>query len=47
MNTGALPHELFMHQIGCSRRRCCPALQAHGITQVPAAAQAAPHQAAE
>jgi alkanesulfonate monooxygenase SsuD/methylene tetrahydromethanopterin reductase-like flavin-dependent oxidoreductase (luciferase family) len=37
MNTGAMPHEMFMHQIRLFAEKVLPALQAHEVTRVPAA----------
>jgi hypothetical protein len=40
MNRGALPHDLFMAQIGRFAREVLPALQAHEVKSVPAAEEA-------
>jgi len=45
MNTGALPHEMFMHQIKLFAEKVLPRLQAHVSTGVPDAAEE--HVAAE
>jgi alkanesulfonate monooxygenase SsuD/methylene tetrahydromethanopterin reductase-like flavin-dependent oxidoreductase (luciferase family) len=37
MNTGAMPHEMFMNQIKLFAEKVLPALQAHKVTVVPAA----------
>jgi hypothetical protein len=37
MNTGAMPHEMFMNQIKLFAENVLPALQAHKVTVVPAA----------
>jgi alkanesulfonate monooxygenase SsuD/methylene tetrahydromethanopterin reductase-like flavin-dependent oxidoreductase (luciferase family) len=46
MNTGALPHDMFMHQIRLFADKVLPRLQAHK-TRIPAAAQGAEEAAAE
>src|SRR5262249_35901343 len=46
MNTVALPHEMFVHQIKLFADKVLPRLQAYTPTQVPAAAQEAEHAAA-
>jgi len=35
MNRGAMPHEMFMHQIRRFAREVLPRLQAHEVTRVP------------
>jgi hypothetical protein len=40
MNTGALPHEMFMHQIKLFAEKVLPRLQAYNATVVPAAEEA-------
>jgi hypothetical protein len=45
MNTGALPHDMFMHQIRLFADKVLPRLQAHK-TRIPAAAQEAQEAAA-
>jgi hypothetical protein len=47
MNTGALPHDMFMNQIKLFAEKVLPRLQAHQTTEVPAAAQEAQQAAAE
>jgi alkanesulfonate monooxygenase SsuD/methylene tetrahydromethanopterin reductase-like flavin-dependent oxidoreductase (luciferase family) len=37
MNTGAMPHEMFMNQIKLFAEKVLPALQAHKVTVVPSA----------
>jgi len=37
INTGAMPHEIFMRQIRLFAEKVLPALQAHQVTRVPAA----------
>jgi len=41
MNIGALPHEMFMHQIKLFSEKVLPALQAHKVKVVPAAEEVA------
>jgi alkanesulfonate monooxygenase SsuD/methylene tetrahydromethanopterin reductase-like flavin-dependent oxidoreductase (luciferase family) len=41
MNTGAMPHEMFMNQIRLFAEKVLPALQAHKVTRVPAAEEVA------
>ena len=45
MNTGAMPHEMFMNQIRLFAEKVLPRLQAHASEEVPAAAEE--HAAAE
>ena len=40
LNRGAMPHDMFMNQIRRFGREVLPALQAHQVTSVPAAAEA-------
>jgi alkanesulfonate monooxygenase SsuD/methylene tetrahydromethanopterin reductase-like flavin-dependent oxidoreductase (luciferase family) len=40
MNRGAMPHEMFMHQIRRFASEVLPKLQAHEVTRVPAAEEA-------
>lgn len=47
MNTGALPHDMFMHQIRLFADKVLPRLKAHEATRIPAAAQEAQEAAAE
>jgi alkanesulfonate monooxygenase SsuD/methylene tetrahydromethanopterin reductase-like flavin-dependent oxidoreductase (luciferase family) len=47
MNTGALPHELFMNQIKLFAEKVLPRLQAYEPKEVPAAAEEAQPAAAE
>ena len=35
LNRGAMPHEMFMHQIRRFAREVLPALQAHEVVRVP------------
>src|SRR6476469_7206858 len=39
MNTGAMPHDMFMNQIRLFAEKVLPALQAHQVKVVPAAAE--------
>jgi hypothetical protein len=41
MNTGAMPHEMFVNQIRLFAEKVLPALQAHKSKGVPAAAELA------
>jgi len=41
LNRGAMPHEMFMHQIRRFAREVLPRLQAHAVTRVPIAEEAA------
>ena len=40
LNRGAMPHEMFMHQIRRFAREVLPRLQAHEVTRVPVVAGA-------
>ena len=40
LNRGAMPHEMFLHQIRRFAREVLPRLQAHEVTRVPVAEQA-------
>ena len=40
MNTGAMPHEMFVNQIRLFAEKVLPALQAHKSKGVPAAEEA-------
>jgi alkanesulfonate monooxygenase SsuD/methylene tetrahydromethanopterin reductase-like flavin-dependent oxidoreductase (luciferase family) len=42
LNRGAMPHEMFLHQIRRFAREVLPTLQAHEVTAVPAAADLTP-----
>jgi alkanesulfonate monooxygenase SsuD/methylene tetrahydromethanopterin reductase-like flavin-dependent oxidoreductase (luciferase family) len=42
MNTGALPHDMFMHQIQLFAEKVLPRLRAHVPKEVPAALEVAP-----
>ena len=37
LNSGAMPHDMFMHQIRRFAKEALPRLQAHQVTRVPAA----------
>jgi len=39
LNRGAMPHEMFMHQIRRLAAEVLPRLQAHQVTRVPAASR--------
>ncbi len=41
LNRGAMPHEMFMHQIRRFAREALPRLQAHAVTRVPIVEEAA------
>jgi len=41
MNTGAMPHEMFINQIRLFAEKVLPALQSHQVTAVPVAEEAA------
>jgi hypothetical protein len=41
MNTGAMPHEMFVNQIRLFADKVLPALQAHQVKRVPVADEVA------
>jgi alkanesulfonate monooxygenase SsuD/methylene tetrahydromethanopterin reductase-like flavin-dependent oxidoreductase (luciferase family) len=47
MNTGAVPHEMFVNQIKLFAEKVLPRLQAHRVSVVPAAQDETPRTAAE